>query len=105
METVFLCHMHCPVVPYGQPFHALSANYVVFRSNTQAVTVGASGVLGRCLYCGNLFLTLVTTCAQLFGLWGSYRFHCQVQGMSGAELLTGEVRVITNKRMIDTYGR
>ena len=61
---------------------------MVFDSNTQAVTVGASDVLGRCLYWGNLLRILGIVCAQLQLLavfvWGSYRVDCQDRGMAGA---------------------
>jgi len=80
----------------------VNSYYVVLRSNTQAVEFGASDVLERCLYWGNLFLILGIICAQLPAVWGFCRVECEDQGVACAGLLTDEIRVITNKRMIET---
>ena len=41
----------------------------MLRSNKQAVEVGDSDVLGRCLYWGNLFIIPGIVCAQLLAVW------------------------------------
>jgi hypothetical protein len=72
---VFLCHGDSPVA-LAQPSRALNAFYVVLCSNEQALKVGASDVLGRCLYWGDVFLMLGIFCVQLL-VWGTYWADCQ----------------------------